>query len=58
MAPLILLTFFQAVSCAGSALLASTQEWQAGLSPEFCLTVINSRWQIPFYAVVKGILFK
>lgn len=58
MIPLILLTFFQAISCGGSALRASMQEWRAGLSPEFYLMVINSKWHIPFYAVVKGILFK
>lgn len=58
MIPLILLTFFEAVPCGGSALLASMQEWRAGLFPEFYLILINSRRQIPFYAVVKGILFK
>lgn len=34
------------------------QEWQAGLPPEFYLIVINSRWQIRFYALVEGVLFK
>lgn len=34
------------------------QEWQASLPPEFYLIVINSRWQIQFYALVEGVLFK
>lgn len=30
----------------------------SSLPPEFYLIVINSRWQIGFYALVKGVLFK
>lgn len=50
---LILLTFLQAVPCGGSALLASMQEWQAGLSPKFYLTVTNSSGKYHFILLSK-----